>query len=123
MITPGPVCKVLSDGAGRVWQHGGNELNFHQKEEWDTASMATYRRQSIDWFTTLIYTGIAAAFALSCWAFKCGHGMTLLGGWVFVGGLFLATDANCRGPLRGTVTGLASIAAIIIGVALMGAGK
>ena len=97
-------------------------LNLWQKTEWDTEPMAT-RRPSVDWLTTAVYGVILAAFLLSCWAFKCGHGVQLFGGWVLLGGLWLVYDAPERGFLRALVTVVAGISAIIVGAVMMGAGS
>ena len=102
-------------------------LNLHRKEEWDTAPMATFRdkpkRPPIDWLTAAVYSAIMALAGLSCWAIKCGHGITLLGGWVFLGGVWLVWDANDRRFWRSFATFVVGIAAIIAGSVMMGAGS
>lgn len=97
-------------------------MNLHQKEEWDDTPQAAYRKRSIDWLTTFVYLAIAAAFALSCLAFKCGHGVMLLGLWVLLGGLWLVYDAPERRFWRALATVVAGIVAIIGGAVMMGVG-
>ena len=98
---------------------------FHQKEEWSTEIMATYKDKPkrIDWAVALVYSAIFAAAGLACFAIKCGHAVTLFGGWVLLGGLWLVSDAKDRRLLRGSATFVAGLAAIIAGSVMMGAGK
>jgi len=96
--------------------------NFHRKEEW-TMPMATRRKQSIDWVVVAVYSAILAVFVMCGWLLKCGHGMTLFGGWVFLGGVWLVWDANDRRFWRSFATFVVGIAAIIAGSVMMGAGS